>query len=527
METATTLITATRDTAHPGARPRSLITQLVVAALTLAAPALCLAQAAGGEDTGSQPGQGINQGISNQGISSVSTTPAAQLPGATLPGETPTGPGPEPAELARYGIAAGIGETDNVNLSSTDPKSQTIAATDLDFDLRRTGSRLDAAALGNFTDLYYVQGAYGNQVLGRFDGLATAKLWSDRLKWMAGDDYGEAQTDPFAAVTPTNLQRVNVFTTGPDLMLRPSYATFIHLDARYSKLSYQTSPFDGHDLVGSAELGRQLSSLSSLSLVVQAAELRFDNTTVNTDYDRREAYGRYLVKGARTSIDAQAGVTQANDVASSWKTSPLVRVLLTRTVSPFSLVTLGGGTEYTDAGNSFSSLRAGAGGGIAVAPVTQSTGNYRRDYGTAGWGFSRLRTTLGFTGTWERDTYDLQSLYDVTRTGLGLSLGRALTPKLSVNINGSADRYQYTHQGFTDKFGTVGGGLVYRPGRWIILYARYDHSFRRSGGSSVGVPLLGGGASYDENRVFVMIGYRPHSDTEAAGGSGFGGGAAP
>ncbi|MGH2448733.1 MAG: hypothetical protein ACRDFS_09070, partial [Chloroflexota bacterium] len=369
----------------------------------------------------------------------------------------------------------------------------------------------------------YLQGAYSNQVLGRFDGLATAKLWSDRLKWVVADDYGEEQTDPFAAVTPVDLQRVNVFSTGPDLTLRPSYSSFVSLEGRYSRINYQTSPFDGHNLLESVEFGRQLSPLQSISLVVQSEQLRFDDTLVNTDYDRREAYGRYRIAGARTSIDAQLGAVQADDV-SSWKTSPLVRLLLTRRISPFSVVTLSGGREYTDAAGSFTGLRAGAAGGITVAPVSQSTGNYLRDAGSAGWRFGRLRTTVGLTGSGEHDTYDRQSIFDTTRGDVALNLGRALTPKLSVSVTGSVDRYDYSHQGFTNTFGTVGAGLTYRPGRWLIVYARYDHAFSSSDESPGPVA---GSVTYDENRIFIMIGYRPHSDAEAGGGAGFGGMGAP
>ena len=504
-----------RPSGRTGRRAGALIRQFVIAALAVAAPPLCLAQTVGADT------MGLEQGLPN-----VSGSPGAALPGATLPGETPMEVGPEPAELIRYGIAAGIGESDNINLSQTNPKSQTLAATDLDFDLKRTGSRLDASALGNFTDIDYLEGAYSNQVLGRFDGLADVKLWSDRLKWIVADHYGEEQTDPFQAVTPLNLQRVNVFSTGPDLTLRPSYSTFVNLDARYTQNSYQSSPFDGHNLMGSAALGEQLSPLSSLSLVVQAEELRFDNTLVNTNFDRREAYARYLVKGARTSIDAQLGVTQANDVASSWKTSPLVRLLLTRQVSPFSMVSLAGGREFTDAAGSFASLTSGAGGGIAVAPVTQTTGNYQRTYGSAGWEFTRLRTSFGFTGSWERDEYDTQTVFDTTREELGFNLGRAITTQLALSLTGSVERYSYLHQGFTDKFGTVGGGVTYRPGRWFIVYARYDHAFRR--GSGIPSQLLGT-SEYDENRVFIMVGYRPHSaEMEQEGGApGYGSAPAP
>ncbi|MHB8814888.1 MAG: hypothetical protein ACYDAE_16660 [Steroidobacteraceae bacterium] len=503
---------------RPSDRTRGGIARFVATALALAAPALALGQTAAPQGAPVAPPVQAVPGVGSTGAE----LPGATLPGESLPGETALGLGPQPAELTRYGIAAGIGETDNIGLSNTDPKSQTIAAADADFDVRRTGSRFDASGIGNFTDLNYLEGAYGNQVLGRFDGLADAKLWTDHLKWVFADDYGEQQTDPFATITPVNLQRVNVFSTGPDLTLHPGGgATFLDLDARYSKITYQTSPFDGHNLTGYAEFGRDLSPLSSLSLVVQAEELRFDNTTVNTNYDRREAYARYLTLGARTSIDAQLGATQANDVGSSWKTGPLARLTLTRKVSPFSILTLSGAREYTDAGGSFSSLASGAAGGIVVAPVSQTTANAQRTDGSAGWFFQRERTTIGLTGGWERDAYDIQSLYSVTREDIELSLTRALTPKLSADISGSADRYDYFNEGFSDKFGTAGAGLVYRPGSWVIVYARYDHAFRRT----YGIPsALIGGQGYDENRVFVMVGYRPHSeDMEEGGGMGMGG----
>jgi hypothetical protein len=510
--TATTPITATRDTARLSDSVRTLVRRLALAALTAAAPALAFGQTAPPSGAPATPPVQAVPGVGGAG---------AALPGAGLPGPN-SELAPAPADLTRYGVAAGVGETDNVNLSSTDPKSQTIAAADLDFDLKRTGSRLDASALGDFIDLDYLQGAYSNQLLGRFDGLATAKLWSDRLKWVVADDFGDEQTNPLAAITPANLQRVNIFSTGPDLTLRPSYSSFINLDGRYSNITYQTSPFDGHDLLGSVEVGRQLSPLARMSVVVAAEQLRFDNTTVNTNYDRREAYGRYFIQGARTSIDAQLGATQANEVASTWKTSPLVRLLLSRRISPFSVLSLDGGREYTDAGDSFSNLTSGAGGGIVVAPVYQTTANAQRTYGSAGWAFTRLRTTLGLTGTWERDAYQGQPIYDATRADVGLNLGRDLTPTLSVNLGGTVDRYDYLNQGFTDNFGTVGGGVTYRAGRSVVIYARYDHSFRST--RITGSPITGspiGGAGYDENRAFIMIGYRPHSDTEP-GESGFG-----
>ncbi|MDE2448521.1 MAG: outer membrane beta-barrel protein, partial [Gammaproteobacteria bacterium] len=367
----------------------------------------------------------------------------------------------------------------------------------------------------NFSDIDYLQHAYGNQVFGRFDGLATLKLWTDHLNWIVRDDYGQAQLDPFAAVTPTNLERENVLTTGPDLTLRPTDASFVELEALYQRITYQKSPFDGESLTGSAAVGRRISALSKISLVGQEQQLRFDNTTRNKNFARRELYGDYDIIGARTAFDVQLGATQADD-SGSWTTSPLARLSLSRKVSPFSAVNLGGGREYTDAAGAFSDLRGGAAGGIVVGGVTQTTANYLRNYASAGWAFSRLRTTAELTGRWERDTYDRTSdaIYNVTRTDAELSLGRNLTRRLVADIVGSYNRTQYANQHFTDQYGTVGAGLTWRPGRWVEVYARYDHSFRRPGGPQAAV----GGGGYDENRVFVMLGYRPHGAADEAGG---------
>jgi hypothetical protein len=487
-------------------------------AVALALPALALAQQPNPEEGVSSAAPAANAPLVG--------APAASMPGATLPGMAlpfaqpfggaALGLALPPAEYTRYGASVGVGETDDVNLDSSHPKSQTLAATNLFFDLIRTGSRLQLSALGNFSDIDYLQNAYSNQVLGRFDGFGNLTLWSHHLTWLVKDDYGDQQINPLQSMTPTNLQRINAFATGPDLRLQPTLSSFLDLQALYSRITYQTSPFSGETGTGTATLGRNLSALSSISLVATIQQLRFDNTIVNQNYQRHEYYGQYVVSGARSSINLQAGLAQANDTG-RWKSTPLVRVSLTRDASPFSTVTLAGGREYSDAAGGFSSLGGGAAGGITISPAAQTTGNAVHTYVRAGWGFHRLRTTLGLTGGWERNQYDTQSIFDVSRANLELNLGRRLTPRLSANITADVIREQYTNQGYSDDFGTGGAGLTYRPGAWVVLYGRYDHQFRRPAGGAART------FGYDENRVFIMIGYYPHSSGSAAPGGAMGG----
>ncbi|MGH8318278.1 MAG: hypothetical protein ACREUL_09910 [Steroidobacteraceae bacterium] len=497
-------------------------------ALALAAPALALAQ----QTPSGTPSSGPPAAPVPATGAPAASVPGAGLPGVVLPsasllGAEAAGLTLAPANYTLYGGSAGLGETDDVNLSSPHPKAQTLTVATLMFDVVRSGTWLDLNTLGNFSDIDYLEHAYSNQVLGSFDGLANLKLWSNHLTWLVRDDYGDAEINPLEQTTPNNIQRLNDFSTGPDLKLEPTRTIFVGLQALYSRINYQTSPFDGQTGSGAFTIGHRFSALASISLVGQVQQLRFDNRLVNTNYQVRESYADYNLIGARTTVDLQAGVAQADDVG-TWKTSPRLRLALTRSVTPFSTVTLNGGREYFNAADGLSDLTSGAAGGIPIGPATQTSANALRTYGNGGWQFQRLRTTIGLTGGWEENQYDRQRLFNYSRANVGLHLGRQLTPRLSANISGSENHYDYLNQGFSSDFGTAGGALVYHLSESVVLYGRYDHTFRSTSGEAKGF-------GYDENRVFLMIGYYPHSSGTVPGATGMpgmpgmpgGGGVAP
>lgn len=434
--------------------------------------------------------------------------PDAALPGMSLlvPGLTAagaTGLSAMPAEYTNYGVSAGLGASDNANLSATDAKSDALTAANLFFDLIRTGSRLQLNALGNFSDTYYLNSArsVGNEVLGRFDGLANFALWQRHLTWLVREDYGDSQVNVLQSLTPVNLQRVNIFTTGPQLMLEPTVSSFVQMQGLYSRDTWQDDPFNGQSEMGSLAVGHRFSPSSSLSLEGVVRQQQFDDTSVNTNYQIREYYGHYALKGARTAVDVQGGVDQADDTG-SWKSSPLVRLSLTRNLSPSSTLAVSGGQDYMNAMDNFAGLAAGTSGGITIGSPTQTTANAVQTYGNARWGFRYLRTTIGLFGGWRRNAYDIDSKYDFTQTDAGLNLGRRITPRLSANILATLYRSRYGGQDFTQTYGTVGAGLVYHLTEQVVIYGRYDHQLQKYSGPR--------GFNYDQNRVLVMIGYYPH-----------------
>jgi hypothetical protein len=436
-----------------------------------------------------------------------------------------------PAALAatlNYGVDAGIGETDNVNLVGNDKTSQTIAIADVDFSLLEQRRLFDVNATGAFSYLDFLQGAYSPELVGRFDGTARYALIPERLIWVLQDDFGQAQIDPFAPVTPANRENINYLSTGPDLNLRLGGLGFMDVTARYVRTEYQTSPFNSNRISGGVGVGRSLSASSNISLQVSTERVLFENTVLNTDFNRSSVYGHYEVAGSRTEFKADLGATQVDEAGTSL-TGPLAKLQLSRKISDGAKLIFSVGRDITDASTSFSGLQSGALGGIGTvgaigtgsagatgptspfgatgsvgtigtAPAAVTSTNYTITYASAGWEYVRNRTTFKLNGQWEKDAYDAAPSLDLSRGTVQLSVERKLTASLNAQLIGSIYRTDYANTNFTETDGLIGAVLSFRAGRNIEVKLRADHASRVAEGNGTG---------YTENRVFLTVGYRP------------------
>jgi len=437
------------------------------------------------------------------------------------------------AQTFLYGVDAGVAESDNVTLVSTDKVSQTMAVADADFDIRQRSRLLDLDAKGDFSYLDYLQGAYGGQLIGRFDGSAHVALIPDRLIWVVEDNFGQAALDPYTPVTPTNLENVNYVSTGPDFALRFGASSYLNASARYARAQYETSPFNSNRLLGNLAWGYQLSAQSSVSLNGDTERVMFQNTALNSDFDRSSGFVRYEVKGARTDLSVDLGATTINQNAGTIAvtqngtpttidqnhgatTGGLAKLELSRKLSSAAKLTFSLGRELTDASTSFSSLQSGAIGAVGTAPAAQTSDNYTSQYASARWQYQRNRTTIAVSGRWERDEYDGIPGLDNSRSGGEFSVARRLTRALTAELLGRYYKTDYLHgliaaengsSNFDDEM--VGAALTWRHGRALEIKLRCEHSAR----------LTAGIYGYGENRAVLTVGYRPTRQPESDPGA--------
>lgn len=432
-----------------------------------------------------------------------------------------TGFGVGAANTTTLALWAGIGEMDNVLLASSAKQSQTVATAGLNVTLSRRRPRLNTNIRGNFQDLYYVQNAFSNQLTGRFDGDATVGLVQNRLNWVIDESYGQGQLNPVAPLVPTNLQNVNVVSTGPDLLLHPGGRTnFLQLGARYGRTDFETSPFSGHQELGLVALGRELSGASTLALHAEVEKLRFSNNVLNTDYTLRRAYASYGVHGARTEIELNAGAVQTNDVGRQWSTRPFGTIAITRELSPRMTISLEGGREVTNITGSFANLQSGAAESIVVAPVYGTTRSYARTYGLGTWGFALNRTSISASARWEQDSYESTNILNTRIGDYQLRLERALTPALQVAVSGTLRKTDYYRAQFETDLRTLNVTLAFRPAQKLQISLEYQYTSQ--GTSGVVSVLTRSGYfnlltttpvyvtdSYSANAVFLKFTYLP------------------
>jgi hypothetical protein len=453
---------------------------------------------------------------------------AAWMPFAKAadPNDAPTF-GTAPATGFLYGVDTGIGETDNITLVPANKVSQTIATADADFSLVQRTYRFDDNVKGQFSYFDYLQHAYNSQIIGNLNGIAHFAILPERIIWVFQDNYGEAQLNPFAGGTPANLEYINSLLTGPEFTLHFGPATFLKIDARYTRVDYQTSPFDSNRYLGSAELGFLLSARSTISLNVSSERDLYQNTVVNTDVTQSNVYGEYQIEGARTLFTAKLGVSRV-DQDGTGTSGSLASVSADRKLSPASTLTLSAVHQLTDASASLSTPQQGAINSVNTSGSAVTSSIYTATYVQAGWQFIHNRNTLRVSGRWEKDTYNSQPMADVlgvdvplsnvsndpqvldnSRRGLEFSAERRMTRALSVQLYGSYYQTDYPYSNFllsqsSSKLddSRFGAGLTYRRGRGLQIQVRYDHIERSVTGNE-------SGTGYQSNAVYVTIGYRP------------------
>lgn len=384
-----------------------------------------------------------------------------------------------------YGVNIGMGTTDNVLRTPTNPQSAQIAAAGLDFSASQLSPRVDADVVTDLTYLDYLHTDLASDVVGTLVARGKFTIVPDRVEWLVDDNFGQTALNQVNAISPENQENVNYFSTGPRLTVGLGSVNRVLLEGNYAKVIYQHSPLDNQRYAGSASVVHELSSSSDVSFKVIAERISYEDDASNPPTDQQEGILRYEARGSRTKFGLDTGYAHATFNLQTYST-PVFQLTASRIVSPFSSVDLALGRSFSNSGDLFRQLQEYRNTAQQTQAIQPTSELFTSTYATLNWRVDHNRTSLDFSVSKYKQSYEQQSQYDQSRASIYAYFSRYMSAvvQLYASTTLGKNRYDATLDDSTDKSFAV--GATRRMGRLLSLALEYDW-YDRSGAPGVSV----------------------------------------
>lgn len=211
----------------------------------------------------------------------------------------------------RFNVGSAISHYNNVNLEVSPDSDEVLTSVfggiKLTEDNASFTSRLDA----QIRVLNYRNNIVNDE--------SNADIISDNLwrikpnvfEWYVGDTFTQTAIDSLSNDAPTNRQNVNIFSTGPNYIIRINSTNNLRLESRVEDFSYEEAA-DSNRLLLAARWIYDLNSSTKITANDEAITTRFEGNEFS-DYNRNDVYiGIDYLRGLNT-FNAEYGYTRIDN----------------------------------------------------------------------------------------------------------------------------------------------------------------------------------------------------------------------
>lgn len=405
-----------------------------------------------------------------------------------------------------YRLELGLEHSDNVNLSETAPISETTLIPRVEFTLTEAGSRVQADVEGSLEYLHYFGGTFANETRAELDAAVNWWLLPERLSWNVANSLGVEPVNVRSPDSPDNLQRANVFSTGPTLHLTHSSATSSQIEMRYvDTYAEVTSAFDSTRVSGAYRLLHETSPTNRFSLNFETQDTDFENDIEAMDYKHHAAYFGYSRTFRELLVDLALGYTRIDFDNGEDASGPLTRFSLEWAVTPTNRLRASAAWQYSDAATRMT--QGAVLPEIGVGEVRFERGNitpdiYEETFASASHIYESERITMEtgvHAGEYRYEQASANS-FDRDERGGTFSIGYRLRPLLTAGFQLGLGRTEYVGSDAYDRHRWYGLFLEHRMSRHWSWRADLARNEREASGRN-------DAPSYDENIAFVRIVY--------------------
>ncbi len=271
-----------------------------------------------------------------------------------------------------------IGEyTDNIQRVPANPQEDWINSVLAGVAYRENSPELAARVQAQVEYRDYTREIYQDETL---FNLNTAAVWTikpQRLLWSLEDRYDQIPQDATLALTPSNREAANIFTTGPDLLVYLNPVDVLVFGVRIGNTWFQQSDADSMRYVGTLRWRHQTNANANYSLNYEAQKVMFTDapappvTAALQNFLREDIYMRLDRRHALSRLVADLGGTRIDPEIDEKYSKPLVRLNWAQRLSSESALGVAFSREYMDIGSSLLSgvVDPTAPEPVAVAPA--------------------------------------------------------------------------------------------------------------------------------------------------------------
>lgn len=204
------------------------------------------------------------------------------------------------------GVLFGIYE--NVNLISNPTESEFSQGLNLGLNVLEDSSSLYVNLDANFRSFNYSNNIAADRNNGQLLADLVWRITPGHFEWVLNNNFTQTVVDPLQSNAPANRQNANVFSTGPNYIIRLTPSNNLQLEARVENYSYQQYA-DNNRAATAIRWLHDVNIGLVLSLNNESELARFKNESGNLDFQRNDIFFGVNYARAANALLLEYGVT--------------------------------------------------------------------------------------------------------------------------------------------------------------------------------------------------------------------------
>ncbi len=406
-------------------------------------------------------------------------------------------------------VGVNVEQHSNIAKDATNQEDTTVSPY-FGFNFRETNSTLDAHIDFLVTHEEYVDDTFSSLDLFDITAFADWSIVPQRFVW-AFDDYATTQQiSAIDASNPDNLQTVNVFSTGPDLILSEGVWSALG-KLRLGSTTYSESGEDSIFYGGSFAVTREINEYSRVATGVIYRTNDFDEEGLS-DYDVGKVFAEYSRDLPAGKLLTGIGASYADINNEKDDTLPYFKLLLSYTPTGFFTIDLSAVNEFSDdAGRAYdatASRQVSQNNEVgSTLAGTRQPGVYRsRNLSLAGR-YTTSLVSFALRGFYTEESFveggrfdvEAGTGFDTEEAGIAANMTRLLSERMALNIGGMYKETDYPQQNFTDEELNASASLDYRISRKLFIGVGVLREERKSNVAT---------REFDDDVIFFSLAYK-------------------